>query len=128
LENSPKLKALIKTTRATPYSTIIFRNGSELTARTSANRGEHLLGQDYDYVNSMKSLTNRRLKPLSKASLKCAWPTVPARSITVRRPTAITGFIIVVINRKRKRGFVYHGSSYEIRIYRKNRWITFRKP
>jgi hypothetical protein len=28
-----------------------FGNGSEITARTSQNRGEYILGNDYDYIN-----------------------------------------------------------------------------
>ncbi len=35
----------------TPYPKMEFGNGSEITARTSQNRGEYILGNDYDYIN-----------------------------------------------------------------------------
>jgi hypothetical protein len=35
----------------TPYPKIELGNGSEVTARTSQNRGEYILGNDYDYIN-----------------------------------------------------------------------------
>jgi phage terminase large subunit-like protein len=35
----------------TPYPKLELGNGSEITARTSQNRGEYILGNDYDYIN-----------------------------------------------------------------------------
>jgi len=35
----------------TPYPKLDLGNGAEITARTSQNRGEYILGNDYDYIN-----------------------------------------------------------------------------
>jgi hypothetical protein len=48
---SNALKALLRAVRQTPFPHITFKNGSEIWARSSHNRGEYLLGHDFDYVN-----------------------------------------------------------------------------
>lgn len=42
------LGALVKSIRRTPYPEIVFGNGAVITARTTQNRGQYLLGNDYD--------------------------------------------------------------------------------
>lgn len=114
LENSPKLKALIKSTRVTPYSTIAFRNGSELTARTSANRGEHLLGQDYDYVNFDEVAYEPQAEAVVEGVLKMR---LADRAGTLDYSSTPNGYNWFYhrckLIEKEKRGFIYHGSSYE---------------
>jgi hypothetical protein len=114
LENSPKLKALIKSTRVTPYSTIAFRNGSELTARTSANRGEHLLGHDYDYVNFDEVAYEPQAEAVVEGVLKMR---LADRAGTLDYSSTPNGYNWFYhrcnMIEKEKRGFVYHGSSYE---------------
>ncbi|MCH9030759.1 MAG: hypothetical protein IIB00_00660 [candidate division Zixibacteria bacterium] len=41
--------ALIRDVTHTPFPKITFGNGSEIEARSTQNRGEYLLGNDYDY-------------------------------------------------------------------------------
>jgi hypothetical protein len=48
---SKPLKAMMRSIRQTPFPHIVFRNGSEIWARSSHNRGEYLLGHDFDYIN-----------------------------------------------------------------------------
>jgi hypothetical protein len=48
---SPAMKALIRAVRQTPFPHIVLKNGSQIWARSSYNRGEYLLGHDFDYVN-----------------------------------------------------------------------------
>ena len=46
-----KVEPLVENISYTPYGRITFGNGSEITARSSQNRGEYILGNDYDYIN-----------------------------------------------------------------------------
>jgi len=48
---SGRFKALVREIRQTPFPHITLKNGSEIWARSTYNRGEHLLGHDFDYVN-----------------------------------------------------------------------------
>ncbi len=45
------VELLVDKVTYTPYPKIELGNGAEITARTSQNRGEHILGHDYDYIN-----------------------------------------------------------------------------
>lgn len=45
------IELLVKDVTYTPFPKIEFGNGSEITARSSQNRGEYILGNDYDYIN-----------------------------------------------------------------------------
>ncbi len=47
--DSDEIEPLIKEISRTPFPRILFGNGSEITARSTQNRGEYLLGNDYDY-------------------------------------------------------------------------------
>lgn len=51
LGHSKHLMALVKAIRQTPFPHIEFKNGSEIWARSTHNRGEYLLGHDFDYIN-----------------------------------------------------------------------------
>ncbi len=42
------LKPLVKSIKRTPYPEMVFGNGAVITARTTQNRGNYLLGNDYD--------------------------------------------------------------------------------
>ncbi|MGB5105115.1 MAG: hypothetical protein WBP29_05280 [Candidatus Zixiibacteriota bacterium] len=46
-----KIELLVENVTYSPYGRITFGNGSEITARSSQNRGEYILGNDYDYIN-----------------------------------------------------------------------------
>lgn len=48
---STVLKPFIKVIRQTPFPHVVFKNGSEIWARSTHNRGEYLLGHDFDYIN-----------------------------------------------------------------------------
>ncbi|MFQ5500152.1 MAG: terminase large subunit domain-containing protein [Candidatus Zixiibacteriota bacterium] len=48
LARSPLLESLIVERRQTPYPQIRFGNSARIEARSTQNRGEYLLGQDYD--------------------------------------------------------------------------------
>ena len=45
------IELLVDNITHTPFPTLVFGNGAEITARTSQNRGEYILGNDYDYIN-----------------------------------------------------------------------------
>lgn len=51
IKGKPLLEAMINCVRWSPYPRLYFANGALLTARSTQNRGEHLLGNDYDYFN-----------------------------------------------------------------------------
>jgi hypothetical protein len=51
IDRSRPYRAMVKEIRQTPFPHIILKNGSEIWARSSSNRGEHLLGHDFDYIN-----------------------------------------------------------------------------
>jgi hypothetical protein len=49
--HSAPLQALVRSIKQTPFPHIEFKNGSEIWARSTHNRGEYLLGHDFDYIN-----------------------------------------------------------------------------
>jgi hypothetical protein len=51
ISRSRPLKAMVRSIKQTPFPHIEFKNGSEIWARSSYNRGEYLLGHDFDYIN-----------------------------------------------------------------------------
>ena len=114
LDCNPKIKALVKNIRATPYATIQFRNGSELTARTSANRGEHLLGHDYDYVNFDEVAYEPQAEAVVEGVLKMRLADRAGVLDFCSTPNGYNWFYHRTnLIKKTKRGFVYQGSSYE---------------
>ncbi len=48
VRNSPILDSLVESLRRTPYPRLVFSNGAAIEARSTQNRGEYLLGNDYD--------------------------------------------------------------------------------
>lgn len=48
---NPRASWLVRDVRHSPYPRITFINGAYCEARATANKGEHLLGHDYDDVN-----------------------------------------------------------------------------
>jgi hypothetical protein len=50
VHQSPLIVPLIEEITRTPYPRMEFSNGSTLESRSTQNRGEYLLGQDYDLV------------------------------------------------------------------------------
>ncbi|HBC47820.1 MAG TPA: hypothetical protein DEO84_10340 [candidate division Zixibacteria bacterium] len=51
ISRSRPLQAMVRSIKQTPFPHIEFKNGSEIWARSSHNRGEYLLGHDFDYIN-----------------------------------------------------------------------------
>lgn len=45
------IELLVDRVSHTPYPRLILGNGAEITARSTQNRGEYILGNDYDYIN-----------------------------------------------------------------------------
>ncbi|MCI0596312.1 MAG: terminase family protein [candidate division Zixibacteria bacterium] len=45
------LELLVKEERRTPFPVLRLANGSEISARTTQNRGEYLLGEGFDFIN-----------------------------------------------------------------------------
>jgi hypothetical protein len=114
LERNKKIKALVDKIKSTPYATIVFRNGSELTARTSANRGEYLLGQDYDYVNFDEVAYEPQPEAVVEGVLKMR---LADRAGTLDYSSTPNGYNWFYhrhkLISKEERGYVYHGSSYD---------------
>jgi hypothetical protein len=51
IQGRKRIESFVKNIRQTPFPHIEFVNGAVLWARSSQNRGEYLLGHDFDYVN-----------------------------------------------------------------------------
>jgi hypothetical protein len=51
ISRSRPLQAMVRSIKQTPFPHIELKNGSEIWARSSYNRGEYLLGHDFDYIN-----------------------------------------------------------------------------
>lgn len=114
LERGRKIKSLIKNVKSTPYSTIFFRNGSELSARTSANRGEHLLGHDYDFVNFDEVAYEPQAEAVVEGVLKMRLADRTGRLDLCSTPNGYNWFYHrCELIRKSGRGFVYHGPTAE---------------
>ncbi len=114
LEKNKKIKAMVSKIRSTPYATIVFRNGSELSARTSANRGEYLLGQDYDYVNFDEVAYEPQPEAVVEGVLKMRLADRAGSLDYSSTPNGYNWFYHRhKMIEKEKRGYVYHGSSYD---------------
>jgi len=114
LERNKKIAALVKKVKSTPYATILFRNGSELTARTSANRGEYLLGNDYDYVNFDEVAYEPQPEAVVEGVLKMRLVDRAGVLDYSSTPNGYNWFYHRCrLIKEKKRGFVYSGSSYE---------------
>jgi len=50
INGSPLLSALVESRRQTPHPIVTFGNSASIEARSSQNRGEYLLGNDFDLV------------------------------------------------------------------------------
>ncbi|MEA3296513.1 MAG: terminase family protein, partial [candidate division Zixibacteria bacterium] len=48
VRQSPLLEPLVTSIVRTPYPRLVFGNGTTIEARSTQNRGEYLLGHDYD--------------------------------------------------------------------------------
>lgn len=48
IRRQPRLGRLVQSITRTPYPRLVFGNGSVVEARSTQNRGEYLLGNDYD--------------------------------------------------------------------------------
>lgn len=114
LDSNKKIKALVKNIKSTPYATIYFRNGSELTARTSANRGEHLLGHDYDYVNFDEVAYEPQAEAVVEGVLKMRLADRAGGLDLCSTPNGYNWFYHrCELIRKTGRGFVYQGRTAE---------------
>lgn len=51
IKGRPLLELMTNCVRWSPYPQLYFANGAVFTARSTQNRGEHILGNDYDYFN-----------------------------------------------------------------------------
>ena len=51
IKGRPLMELLVNCVRWTPYPRLYFANGAVFTARSTQNRAEHLLGNDYDFFS-----------------------------------------------------------------------------
>jgi hypothetical protein len=51
LDGKPLLELLVDKVTHTPFPTLTLSNGASVQARSSQNRGEHILGHDFDFIN-----------------------------------------------------------------------------
>jgi len=51
LQGKPLLELLTDKVTHTPFPKLTFSNGATIMARSSQNRGEYILGHDFDYIN-----------------------------------------------------------------------------
>lgn len=51
IEDSRDLEMRVDEVKRTPFPRVVFKNGSEISARTTQRKGEYLLGEGYDFIN-----------------------------------------------------------------------------
>ncbi len=114
LGRAKHLKPLLTGIKQTPFPHIIFKNGSEIWARSTHNRGEYLLGHDFDYVNFDEAAYDPygewvidgviKLRLADRDGVLDFSSTPNGLNWFYRRCEAI---------KKEKRGIVLHGSTFE---------------
>lgn len=108
------LKPLIDKIRHSPFPHIIFKNGSEIWARSTYNKGEYLLGHDFDYINFDEAAYDPAGEWVVEAVLKMRLADRDGVLDYSSTPNGLNWFFkkCEAIKRNR-RGAVVHGSTFE---------------
>lgn len=114
INRSKPMTALLKTIRQTPFPHIILKNGSEIWARSSHNRGEYLLGHDFDYINFDEAAYEPFGEWVVDGVIKLRLADRDGVLDFSSTPNGLNWFYKRCgVIRKEKRGFVMHGSTFE---------------
>jgi hypothetical protein len=114
INRSAPLIAILKNTRQTPFPHIVFKNGSEIWVRSTQNRGEYLLGHDFDYVNFDEAAYEPFGEWLVDGVIKLRLADRDGALDFSSTPNGLNWFYKrCELIKKEKRGFVMHGSTFE---------------
>jgi hypothetical protein len=111
---SAVLRPFIKEIRQTPFPHIVFKNGSEIWARSTYNRGEHLLGHDFDYINFDEAAYDPAGEWVVDGVIKLRLADRNGVLDFSSTPNGLNWFFKrCEIIKREKRGTVRHGSTFE---------------
>jgi len=114
IDRSAPLKALLKTIKQTPFPHIVLKNGSEIWARSTQNRGEYLLGHDFDYINFDEAAYEPYGEWVVDGVIKLRLADRDGVLDFSSTPNGLNWFFKRCQSiKKEKRGFVKHGSTFE---------------
>lgn len=114
INRSRALTALMKNIRHTPFPHIIFKNGSEIWARSTHNRGEYLLGHDFDYINFDEAAYEPFGEWVVDGVIKLRLADRDGALDFSSTPNGLNWFYKrCEIIKKEERGFVMRGSTFE---------------
>jgi len=108
------MSPFVKNIRQTPFPHIIFKNGSEIWARSTYNRGEYLLGHDFDYINFDEAAYDPVGEWVVDGVLKLRLADRNGKLDFSSTPNGLNWFFKrCEIIKRDKRGVVRHGSTFE---------------
>jgi hypothetical protein len=111
---SAVLRPFIKEIRQTPFPHIVFKNGSEIWARSTYNRGEYLLGHDFDYINFDEAAYDPAGEWVVDGVIKLRLADRNGVLDFSSTPNGLNWFFKrCEIIKREKRGTVRHGSTFE---------------
>ncbi len=114
INRSGPLTVLLKNIRQTPFPHIIFKNGSEIWARSTQNRGEYILGHDFDYINFDEAAYEPFGDWVVDGVIKLRLADRDGALDFSSTPNGLNWFYKrCELIKKEKRGFVMHGSTFE---------------
>lgn len=114
INRSGPLTALLRNIRQTPFPHIVFKNGSEIWVRSTQNRGEYLLGHDFDYVNFDEAAYEPSGDWVVEGVIKLRLADRDGALDFSSTPNGLNWFYKrCELIKKQKRGFVMHGSTFE---------------
>ncbi|UCE65302.1 MAG: hypothetical protein JSU85_10550 [Candidatus Zixiibacteriota bacterium] len=108
------LHPFVKEIRQTPFPHIVFKNGSEIWARSTHNRGEYLLGHDFDYINFDEAAYDPAGEWVVDSVIKLRLADRNGVLDFSSTPNGLNWFFKrSEIIKREKRGIVRHGSTFE---------------
>ena len=111
---SKPLRALLRGIKQTPFPHIILKNGSEIWARSTQNRGEYLLGHDFDYINFDEAAYEPYGEWVVDGVIKLRLADRDGVLDYSSTPNGLNWFFKRCGRiRREKMGFVKHGSTFE---------------
>jgi hypothetical protein len=114
INRSKPLTALVKNIRQTPFPHIVFKNGSEIWARSTQNRGEYILGHDFDYINFDEAAYEPFGDWVTDGVIKLRLADRDGVLDFSSTPNGLNWFFKrCEIIRRERRGFVMRGSTFE---------------
>ena len=114
IDKSRPLQAMVKAIKQTPFPHIVFKNDSEIWARSSHNRGEHLLGHDFDYINFDEAAYEPYGEWVVDAVIKLRLANRHGTLDFSSTPNGLNWFYKrCQIIAKENRGYIQHGTTFD---------------